>query len=123
MDIGALGTGRASGVGAATWSGASRRMGGGGATGRMQAAIGAVSQLLNMPAGDLVRQLGSGQSLTSVAAGQGVPAGSVLTAVSRAVSTSVPQGRTPLSGDLLASVSSRIASSTGVPRGFSVTAG
>jgi len=123
MDIGALGTGRASCVGAATWSGASRRMGGGGATGRMQAAIGAVSQLLNMPAGDLVRQLGSGQSLTSVAAGRGVSAGSVLAAVSRAVSATVPQGRTPLSGNLLTDVSSRIANSTGVPRGFSVTGG
>jgi hypothetical protein len=117
---GVSGAGSVTGAGAATWSGASRRSGGPGAVGRMQAAVGAVAQLLNMPSSDLVRQLGAGNSLTSVAAAKGVSADAVTSTVARAVSTAVPQGRQPLSGDQLASVASRIADATSVPAGFSV---
>jgi hypothetical protein len=94
-------------------------MGGGGGVARMQSAIGAVSQLLKVSASDLVKQLGTGQSLTSVASAKGISADTVVATVAKAVSSSVPQGREPLSGDLLQQISSRIASSTGVPGGFS----
>jgi hypothetical protein len=86
----------------------------------MQSAIGAVSQLLNVQPSDLVRQLGAGQSMSSVAAAQGISRDSVVAAVTRAVSTAVPQGSDPLSGDLLKTVSARITDSTKIPAGFSV---
>jgi hypothetical protein len=108
------------GPGAATWSGASRRAGGPGAVGRMQAAIGAVSQLLQTPPQELVRRLGGGQSLSSLAAARGVPSSTLLAAVTKAVATAVPQGAQPLSGQLLDSVASRIAGSTAVPAGLRV---
>jgi len=115
------GTSGMSGVGAVsanTWSGASRREGGPGAVGRMQSAIGAASQLLNLSPSELVSQLGSGQSLATVAQSQGVSRDRLLGAVTKAVASAVPQGGTPLNAELLAKISGRIADSTQVPRSF-----
>jgi hypothetical protein len=107
------------GISPSTWSGASRPSGGSGATGRMQAAIGAAAQLLNTPPSDLARQLGIGTSLSSIASAAGISSQTLMTAVSKGVAGAVPQGSQPLSSDLLQTVSSRIIQSTSVPAGFS----
>jgi len=117
---GVMGAGGAAGVGAATWSGASRRSGGSGAVGRMQSAITSVAQLLNMQPSQLVSRLGTGQSLASVATSQGISQDTLLSTVEKAVSGSAKQGATPLSGDALRLVASRIAASTSVPAGLSL---
>ncbi len=120
--IGAAGVGGASGIQnpPATWSGASRRLGGSGAVGRMQASIGAASQLLGMQPQDLIRQLGGGQSLSAVAASKGVSGASLMSTLTRAVASAAPQGSQPLGGDLLQTVAARIAGATGLPPGFSL---
>lgn len=110
------------GIDAATWSGASRRAGGPGSVGRMQSAIAAVSQLINTPPAQLVRQLGSGQSLLSVASAAGVSKDAVMSTLTRTLASAVPQGASPLTGDLLLTVAGRIANTTTLPAGFSVGA-
>ena len=105
-------------IGAATWSGASRRAGGPGAVGRMQAAIGSLAQLMSVPTSQLVSQLGTGRSLTDIATAAGVSASRVMDTVAQAVAGAVPQGAQPLSGDVLRTVAARIATSTSVPAGF-----
>ena len=86
MNVSGAGAARATtGVSPATWSGASRPPGGSGAVGRMQVAIGAVSQLLNTQPSDLVRQLGSGTSLSSIVSASGVSGQNLLATVSKAV--------------------------------------
>lgn len=86
MNVSGAGAARATtGVSPATWNGASRPPGGSGAVGRMQVAIGAVSQLLNTQPSDLVRQLGSGTSLSSIVSAAGVSGQNLLATVSKAV--------------------------------------
>ena len=114
------GIGGVSGIGASTWSGASRRLGGPGAVGRMQSAVTAVAQALNTTPTQLVRQLGAGRSMVSVAAAAGISKDSLMSTVSRAIASAVPQGAAPLSGDLLQTVAGRIANTTSLPAGFSV---
>ena len=115
-------TAATSGTGAATWSGASRRAGGAGGVGRIQASVTAVAQLLKTTPAELVQQLGTGQSMSSLAAAKGVSPSRLLATVSRAVAATVPQGAQPLSGSLLDQVSSRIAATTSLPAGFHVPA-
>ena len=114
------GSGGVTGIGAASWSGASRRAGGPGAVGRMQSAVLAMARSLNTPPSQLVRQLGSGQSMISVGAAAGMSRDAVLATVTRAVAAAVPQGAAPLGGDLLQTVAGRIANTTTLPAGFSV---
>jgi uncharacterized protein YidB (DUF937 family) len=86
----------------------------------MQSSITAVSGLLKMPATDLVSALGTGQSLSSIAASKGISHDRLLSTISTAISSSIPQGSQPLSGDQLASVAGRIADSTSVPAHFAL---
>ena len=58
---------------------------------------------------------------SSIASAAGVSSQSVLSAVTKAGAGAVPQGSQPLSGDLLASVTSRIVQSTSVPARFNAT--
>ncbi|MDE3205754.1 MAG: hypothetical protein KGQ66_16225 [Acidobacteriota bacterium] len=114
------GAGSNTGVGAATWSGASR-MGGPGSVGRMQSAVTSMAQLLGTTPSQLAAQLGQGQSLMSVANGYGVSSSSVISAIARGLTNSVPQGASPSSPDALQTIAARIAHATDVPAGLATS--
>jgi len=86
----------------------------------MQAAVTAVAQLLKTSPSTVVQQVGTGQSLSCLAAAKGVSQASLLATVGKAVASGVPQGAQPLSGSVLDTVSSRIASATSLPAGFRI---
>jgi hypothetical protein len=59
--------------------------------------------------------------MSSIAAAKGISQDTLMATVTRAVAAAVPQGLQPLGGDVLQTVSQRIAAATTVPAGFSVT--
>ena len=79
----------------------------------MQAALGAVSQLLGMSQADLQKALASGQSMTSLAQAKGISTDTLVSTIKQAIQQSLPAGAPALSDDVLTRMADRISQHTG----------